>query len=599
MSDPLKAYQALYGTTSRLAKEYLANPDNTIYSVGTLFSSIWYKITSLVSNGIGSLRNAENGVGNQYVSTFTETETSKIGSLLGSNEVIFDFANCNFTTKYDSSNPFLDTVQVSWFPNPNFAAYKICVLTHPNKIRSDSILSTGNLTTNNTPDFAFGSVGTSPNNFNTNLTTFVVGSKQNTVNISMFSELIANAKIYIFGHTTSDPTGPRSRFPSTCLTVFQDQNDSNKFKMALSNSRECFLDIPTGIGGYVGFVCNPHVYSYTKLIGVGDLLNEDLIRKYIVNTGLIDFSNCHYSVDSGNLVSAHIAWTPDSNYVSYKVCWKIGSSANSLLGREIIVSGSDQSNDTNQVIFYQSNNDISTLGFSGDSGLITTPYTYDWTGTTTQRINFFVFGYTSTGIRSLFPEVCISINPSTEQMYLDRTKYVLSTIPLVDNHIGTFYNYNTLIPADNTQLVSGPVSCFLGFVVFLTKNGYIAIDNIQAGMEMLQPDGSYSKVVEILKSLVTEISDVDDRRLFSDTSGKFVATYWHRVTIDGVEARACDHPALHEVTMPFPYNVYNLKLENEMDKLISGSIVAESYIADNKANETFGTERYFERLNKV
>ena len=595
MSDPLKAYQALYGTTLRLAKEYLTNPNNTVYHVGNLFSTILYKITSLVSSGVGSLRSAENAVGNQYVTTFTKTETSKIGSLLGSNEVIFDFANCNFTL----SGSYVDTVQVSWFPNPNFAAYKICVLTGSTKIKSTAILSTGNVT-NNTPDFTFGSFNAA-DTFNTNLTTFVVGSTQNTVNISMLSETTYTAHIYIFGHTTSDPTGPRSRFPSTCLNVFQDQNDSNKFKIALSNTREFFSDIPVGVGGYVGFVSNPNIYSYTpaaSLSGIADI-NEDLVRKYILNIELIDFSNCHYSVDSGNLVSAHIAWTPDPKYVSYKVCWKIGSTTTSSLGREIVVSGSEQSNDTNQVVFYQSNADTSTLGFSGDSGLITTPYTYDWTGTVTERINFFIFGYTSTGIRSTFPEACISINPSTEQMYLDRTKYVLSALSPGSNHIGSFYNYNTLIPAVNTQAVSGPISCFLGFVEFLTKNGYVAIENIQTGMEILQPDGSYSKVIELLKSVVTELSDVDDRRLFSDTSGKFVATYWHRVTIDGVEARACDHPALHEVTRPFPYNVYNLKLENEMDKLMSSNIVAESYIADNKANEALGTERYFERLNKA
>ena len=47
-----------------------------------------------------------------------------------------------------------------------------------------------------------------------------------------------------------------------------------------------------------------------------------------------------------------------------------------------------------------------------------------------------------------------------------------------------------------------------------------------------------------------------------------------------------DHPDLHEVYREFPFNVYNLELENESDMIMvhDTEIVAESYIANNVSN---------------
>jgi hypothetical protein len=62
--------------------------------------------------------------------------------------------------------------------------------------------------------------------------------------------------------------------------------------------------------------------------------------------------------------------------------------------------------------------------------------------------------------------------------------------------------------------------CFLGFVQLMTSLGAIAIENIKAGFKMLQPNGSYSHVKNVIVTTVGEYDDKNDTRLFSDESGK-------------------------------------------------------------------------------
>jgi len=141
--------------------------------------------------------------------------------------------------------------------------------------------------------------------------------------------------------------------------------------------------------------------------------------------------------------------------------------------------------------------------------------------------------------------------------------------------------------------------CFLGFVQLMTSLGAIAIENIKAGFKMLQPNGSYSHVKNVIVTTVGEYDDKNDTRLFSDESGKCVVTYWHRLSIaGGPEYRAVDHPDMHEVYRALPFKVYNLELENDSDVLMvhDTEIVAESYIIDNPANISITRENDTSRI---
>jgi hypothetical protein len=103
MSDPVRAYQALYGIASRLSREYLTNPYASYAS--DMLGTILQKIGSIIGNGIGSLKEAKNAIGNKYVTAFTKTENMNIGKLLGSREIIFDLDNCAICyNKYKSDS---------------------------------------------------------------------------------------------------------------------------------------------------------------------------------------------------------------------------------------------------------------------------------------------------------------------------------------------------------------------------------------------------------------------------------------------------------------------------------------------------------------
>lgn len=130
--------------------------------------------------------------------------------------------------------------------------------------------------------------------------------------------------------------------------------------------------------------------------------------------------------------------------------------------------------------------------------------------------------------------------------------------------------------------------CFLGFVPLMTSTGPVASESIEVGMEMLQPNGTFSRVLGLKVGTITHGGDTTQNdRLFADDDEKMVVTYWHKVRFgDEVdEVKAGEHPKLHEVFREFPFNVYNFVLESYTDKLlVAGTdIIAESFVPVNPA----------------
>ena len=129
--------------------------------------------------------------------------------------------------------------------------------------------------------------------------------------------------------------------------------------------------------------------------------------------------------------------------------------------------------------------------------------------------------------------------------------------------------------------ISISVPCFLGCVLLETKNGPMKVEDITVGSEMLQPDGSYSKVVETMKNTI-ESDFGNSSRLYGDASEKCIVTWWHKVRFsdEKEEVRAGEHPSMHRVHREYPFDVFHLKLEHpETDKLMvhDTDIIAEGF----------------------
>jgi len=133
--------------------------------------------------------------------------------------------------------------------------------------------------------------------------------------------------------------------------------------------------------------------------------------------------------------------------------------------------------------------------------------------------------------------------------------------------------------------ISFSVSCFLGRVELQTRDGLLAAEKVVLGTEMLQPDGSYSKVVQVKKTTVTAQSANKDSRLFADDTEKLVVTSWHKVRFPDelVETKADEHPRLHEITQEYPFDVFHFQLEKFAHKILVSDtgIVSESFIPIN------------------
>ena len=139
--------------------------------------------------------------------------------------------------------------------------------------------------------------------------------------------------------------------------------------------------------------------------------------------------------------------------------------------------------------------------------------------------------------------------------------------------------------ASASAVITFSVSCFLGRVELQTRDGLLAAEKVVLGTEMLQPDGSYSKVVQVKKTTVTSQSANKDSRLFADDTEKLVVTSWHKVRFPDelVETKADEHPRLHEITQEYPFDVFHFQLEKFAHKILVSDtgIVSESFIPIN------------------
>lgn len=128
--------------------------------------------------------------------------------------------------------------------------------------------------------------------------------------------------------------------------------------------------------------------------------------------------------------------------------------------------------------------------------------------------------------------------------------------------------------------------CFLGRVKLLTSLGAIEAKDIKIGMEMIQPDNSKSKVMQVKRSTVAAPgNNFENDRLFADAEEKMVVTYWHKIRFidEEEEIKAGSHPKLHEVQEEFPFDVYNFALEHFTHKIMLADVpvIAESFVPVN------------------
>ena len=130
------------------------------------------------------------------------------------------------------------------------------------------------------------------------------------------------------------------------------------------------------------------------------------------------------------------------------------------------------------------------------------------------------------------------------------------------------------------------VGCFLGFVKVKTLGGPVAVEDIQVGTKILQPSGRYSNVVELKRTTITDMFADGDGRLYADAEEKMVVTYWHKIRFsdETEEVKAGEHPRLHQVFRPTPFDVFHIKLEDPVhDKVLihDTDITAESFVPVN------------------
>jgi hypothetical protein len=130
------------------------------------------------------------------------------------------------------------------------------------------------------------------------------------------------------------------------------------------------------------------------------------------------------------------------------------------------------------------------------------------------------------------------------------------------------------------------VGCFLGFVKVKTLEGPVAVEDIVVGTKILQPSGHYSNVVELKRTTITDMFADGDGRLYADDDEKMVVTYWHKIRFsdESEEVKAGEHPRLHQVFRPTPFDVFHIKLEDPVhDKVLihDTNITAESFVPVN------------------
>lgn len=144
----------------------------------------------------------------------------------------------------------------------------------------------------------------------------------------------------------------------------------------------------------------------------------------------------------------------------------------------------------------------------------------------------------------------------------------------------------TNVQGSSSATITVSVGCFLGFVKVKTLDGPVAVEDIVVGTKILQPSGRYSNVVELKRTTITDMLADGDGRLYADAEEKMVVTYWHKVRFsdETEEVKAGEHPRLHQVFRPTPFDVFHIKLEDPVrDKVLiyDTDITAEGFVPVN------------------
>jgi hypothetical protein len=179
----------------------------------------------------------------------------------------------------------------------------------------------------------------------------------------------------------------------------------------------------------------------------------------------------------------------------------------------------------------------------------------------------------------------ISFTPSSPSV----SNFSAGTVTL--SHSSSDVTYAVTITVTNaagstSATINVTVGCFLGFVKVITLDGPVAVEDVVVGTKILQPTGKYSKVVELKRTTITDRLSDGDGRLYADAEEKMVVTYWHKVKFsdESEEVKAGEHPRLHQVFRPTPFDVFHIKLEDPVnDKVLihDTDITAEGFIPVN------------------
>ena len=184
-----------------------------------------------------------------------------------------------------------------------------------------------------------------------------------------------------------------------------------------------------------------------------------------------------------------------------------------------------------------------------------------------------VLGWTETNTTSRSATCVVTSSPSTSVP--GAISGLAAGACTITNQI-TQGPYTVTITVTNSQgstssSINVSVGCFLGFVKVKTLDGPVAVEDIVVGTKILQPSGRYSNVVELKRMTVTDLFAEGDGRLYADSEEKMVVTYWHKVRFsdETEEVKAGDHPRLHQVFRPTPFDVFHIKLEDPInDKVL-------------------------------
>jgi hypothetical protein len=247
MATPLKAYQTLYASTSKLLKSYSQDTET-----GRLYFGILCKnfATLTLPSGSGSLADADtySDSGNK-TSSFYVAELAKLVTLSQSifvNEVVINPSGCNFFVSNGFINAGADSLNISWFPNPLYQSYKICL-----QVNHD--VSHGiNYDAGPTDEITFGSIN-QYTGFDREIALENVTSRDLISNNDLLGlSNITRIDVYLFGYSGVEQSGTRSNIPSIRGSI-------------LSNDSKMYFDITS-----TKITANSnYVYNITKQIDDG------------------------------------------------------------------------------------------------------------------------------------------------------------------------------------------------------------------------------------------------------------------------------------------------------------------------------------------